>query len=100
MRVRHFQRERDPKLAMLKREEVLKKTGKLACEACGFVAARTYPDLGAPLVEVHHCVPLSASLQSAVVTTADLAVLCPTCHRAIHRADCMAVAGFRERYFS
>ena len=100
IRVLHLRRERDPKLAKQKRQEILESTGELACEVCGFVAAIKFPDIDADLVEVHHCTPLAASKKATIVTTADLALLCPTCHRAIHRSDCMPVDEFRKRYFT
>ena len=99
IRVLHLRRERDPKLAKQKRQEILESTGELACEVCGFVAAVKFPDIGSDLVEVHHCTPLAASKKSTIVTTADLALLCPTCHRAIHRSDCIPVDEFRNQYF-
>ncbi len=100
VRVNHLRRERDPGLAKRKRQEVFKSTGKLACEACGFVAAMSFPGLGADIVEVHHRTLLTASAEATIVTTKDLALLCPTCHRAIHRADCIPVDEFRERFFT
>lgn len=81
---RHRTRERDRRLVKKKKEQVLKKTGRLACEVCDFEPAAVFGPGMADLFDVHHIRPLSES-GSTRTTLADLALLCPTCHRAIHR---------------
>jgi 5-methylcytosine-specific restriction protein A len=81
----HKRRERDPKASAKKKATVLKATGKLDCEACGFDFALAYGDLGIGFAECHHRLPL-ASLGSRTGTRlADLAILCANCHRMIHK---------------
>lgn len=81
----HAVRERDPKLRKRKLDSVRESGQPLACEVCGLQPSVLYPGVEASdsLFDVHHVVPLSVS---GVTTTrlADLAVLCPSCHRAIH----------------
>ena len=44
-----------------KRELVLRETGYLACEACGFDFAKKYGPHGEGLIEAHHVQPLHNS---------------------------------------
>ena len=75
--------------------------GRLACEACGFTARDAYPNLDGDLCEVHHRRPLSEAVAPVATSLADLAIMCPNCHRAIHRTDpLMSVEEFRTRFFA
>lgn len=49
------------------------------CEACGY---KPPGDAGFQCLDVHHLHPISAGVR--MTTLADLAVLCPTCHREVH----------------
>jgi 5-methylcytosine-specific restriction protein A len=44
-----------------------------------------YHGLASDIFECHHTVPLASVLGSRRTRLEDLAVLCPTCHRATHR---------------
>lgn len=95
----HMRRERDPKIANAKRNAARNSAGELECEACGFVAGAVYGDLAADLCEVHHRRPLGDVVGEVVTQLSDLAILCPTCHRAIHQTRPMlSVEAFRTRY--
>lgn len=83
--VRHFIRERNRVLIHEKRKSVLAKTGRLACEICGFDFAARYGLLGRGFCEVHHRAPLGALTRVRRTELADLAVVCSNCHRMIHR---------------
>ena len=70
--------ERDPKLA----NEVMDRNkaqhgGWITCEACGF------KDRQRSMFDAHHLEPLVCG--ERVSEPSDLAVLCPTCHRWVHR---------------
>jgi 5-methylcytosine-specific restriction protein A len=94
---RHRLRERDPEMTRRKKAEVLRTTGRLACEACGFDFAAAYGELGDGFIECHHLLAL-ASGDERVTTTADLALVCSNCHRMIHRAQPMlSPADLRQR---
>ncbi|PYE52985.1 HNH endonuclease [Deinococcus yavapaiensis] len=80
----HKSRERSRTLVRAKLADVSAKTGRLACEACGFDFEATYGDAARGMAECHHRVPLSAIGQSKT-TLADLAVVCANCHRYLHR---------------
>jgi 5-methylcytosine-specific restriction protein A len=76
--------ERDTKLARRKKQDALKKFGKLICEACEFDFARAYGRRGEGFIECHHRVPLHALHAATNTQAADLALLCANCHRIIH----------------
>lgn len=99
--VSHFQRERDSSLVKEKLRQVLQLASEIRCEACGFVAADIYGDLDSHLCDVHHLLPLNELPGQRETKLSDLAVLCPTCHRAIHRTSpMMSVEDFRAKYHS
>jgi 5-methylcytosine-specific restriction protein A len=78
----HRSYERDRKLAAKKKSSVLKKTGRLACEVCDFESWEAYAVEG--VIDIHHVVPLH-KLGESVTTMHDLALVCPTCHRVLHK---------------
>lgn len=71
--------ERDPKVrrAFLQGKE-------LKCEVCGFDFGKTYGELGAGYIEVHHKKPVSDGERITDINE-DLVMLCSNCHRMIHR---------------
>lgn len=80
----HRVRERNSKL----RKKVLAarmKSGQLSCDACGDGPKTTVQDLMASGFEAHHTIPLADSGPTSTKIS-DLALLCATCHRLIHRA--------------
>jgi len=80
----HRRYERDRTLAARKKAQLLKRTGRLACEVCGLDTAAVYGKTVTDILEVHHVMPLHKIGQSQT-GLANLAVVCPTCHRVIHR---------------
>lgn len=79
----HRSRERNRKIVKAKKAAVLKKTGSLTCEVCGYDSSMIFgPDIR-PIIDVHHVVPLHLAKESTTKLS-DLALVCPTCHRAIH----------------
>lgn len=81
----HEDRERKPALVRHKKALVLQRTGKLACEACGFVFARTYGEVGEDFIECHHTVPVSELKPGHKTKPEDVVLLCSNCHRMVHR---------------
>ncbi|MGY1428878.1 HNH endonuclease [Streptomyces sp. MN12] len=81
---RHRARERNKSLRRKKIESVLRRSGNLACEACGFDFEAVYGDRGAGYVECHHILPLHEAGEGTT-RLADLALICANCHRMIHR---------------
>jgi hypothetical protein len=84
----HWYLERDSSLPRKAKEAFFAKNGELYCEVCGL---RPVPTYGYPLVDAHHRLPLSgyAALGKTLTSLSDFAILCPTCHRAVHKqVDC------------
>lgn len=70
-------------------KEVKKQQGTI-CKGCGKDMADVYGDVAKGLIDAHHLTPL-ATLEEGDVAMFDpindFAVLCPNCHRVIHRMD-------------
>lgn len=75
--------ERSPLL----RKHFFKLHPDFVCDACGLHPEEKYPWLvNTNLLELHHILPLSSTLNSNASTTKldDLRPLCPNCHRSVH----------------
>lgn len=79
----HRRRERDGKLPRRKKAQVLKRTGKLACEGCGF-EFKAYGPRGETFAEVHHKRAVQDLRPGDRTKLSDLAILCANCHRMVH----------------
>lgn len=88
----HYARERDPKL-IVKFKAGLSNPN---CEACGFNFSEAYGEFGAGYIEAHHKKPVSSLTEGTKTTLADLAALCPNCHRIIHKNYPMSVEELTE----
>lgn len=78
----HYKRERDTSLGRAAKKAFRAKNGKLCCEACGFEPEAVF---GFEIIEAHHRMPLSQSVEGRVTSAEDFILLCPSCHRAIHK---------------
>jgi 5-methylcytosine-specific restriction enzyme A len=87
--VAHLRRERNAAIVKQKKSAVLKATGKLCCEVCGFDFKEVYGEIGEGFCEVHHLQPLSKADGKVITELKDLAIICSNCHRIIHRLDPM-----------
>lgn len=86
MLLSHYVRERNPALSREAKRLFAAKHKFLACEACGVIPLHHY---GVEVIEAHHKVPLSKGNEEREISPADFLMLCPSCHRAIHRMpDC------------
>ena len=81
----HIARERTPQLSRRKKQQVLKATGYLACEVCGFDFVATYGEHGEGFAECHHTKPVSELSPGDTTRSTDLAIVCANCHRMLHR---------------
>jgi hypothetical protein len=88
--VKHLRRERDAGLARDAKAAFAKANGnRLFCEACGVEPFKVY---GVEVIEAHHKIPLSLYNEAKETVIEDLLMLCPSCHRAVHRIpDCSFV---------
>lgn len=56
------------------------------CTVCGFDFEKTYGEIGAGFIHVHHLKPLAASKgRRKVNPETDLKPVCPNCHEMLHR---------------
>jgi hypothetical protein len=79
----HLRSERDGNVVLLAKVIARQhsRNGKLTCEACACVPEDDYQ--GLDLIEAHHRIPLSRGVRET--KPSDFALLCPNCHRAVHR---------------
>lgn len=79
----HLRTERDAKAAKKAKELAKKnsKTGDVVCETCGEIPRKKYA--GLDLIEAHHRIPLARGARQT--RPEDFAMLCPCCHRAVHK---------------
>lgn len=80
----HRRRERNPKVRKRLIEKRLK-SDSLMCDACGDRSKVNDASLAFAGFEVHHLIPLSTT-EIRKTKLDDLALMCATCHRVIHRA--------------
>jgi hypothetical protein len=98
--VKHFRQERDPGLVKRKKSSSKVTNGGLVCEGCSTNSKDAYPGLKNDPWEVHHRLPLSGNKKPTTTKLKDLAILCPNCHRSIHRTRPMlSVQRFKARFF-
>ena len=78
----HLVIERNAKL----RDEYFRRFQPVVCDVCRMDTRATYPWTDRVL-ELHHKLPLSSGtrVENAGTVLSDLAPVCPTCHRSIHR---------------
>jgi 5-methylcytosine-specific restriction protein A len=81
----HQVRERNSALVQKKKQDVLKRTGRLACEVCEFDFQQTYGEHGNGFAECHHTKPISKLVPVEKTRTGDSALVCANCHRMLHR---------------
>lgn len=81
----HKRRERNPFISRKKKKLVMRTTGNLACEVCGFDFFKAYGELGKGFAECHHRLPLSDLPHVKITKMTDLAIVCANCHRILHR---------------
>lgn len=85
----HRQKERDKKLVRIAKKKFKLQFGKIFCECCGIDFQESYSEIGVDFIEAHHRVPISQVDEGAKTAVDDLAMLCPNCHRMVHKTpDC------------
>lgn len=92
----HRYKERNSTLVRRKKDTVMKRFGKLACEVCGFDFAAAYGPSGVGFIECHHTKPLSTLTIGEKTRLQDLALICANCHRMIHRNGTMSIDVLRS----
>ena len=84
--ISHEISERNPKVVQ-EAKRIFKQGhgGELFCEICGFNFKAAYGKVGEGFIEAHHKVSLSSTSKEHVVKPSDLMMVCPNCHRMLHR---------------
>ncbi|MDY0975846.1 DUF3578 domain-containing protein [Massilia sp. CFBP9012] len=91
----HKKRERRERNSKLVRD--VKSVRGYTCEGCEAALDSIYGKIGKEFIEAHHLIPLSQVPEQGVqLTERDFAVLCPTCHRIIHRLGCPSLDELRK----
>src|SRR5262245_16651827 len=81
----HRLRERNRDLVRLAQEKAMDEHGRLPCAACAFDFAAVYGEIGRGFIECHHLLALADLLAEKATRLSDVALVCPNCHRMIHR---------------
>jgi 5-methylcytosine-specific restriction protein A len=69
------------------------------CQVCDVDLGEVYGDIGAGYIEAHHLTPF-ASLDGRATELDprdDFAVVCPNCHRMLHKGPPFSIAELRAR---
>ncbi|QAY36076.1 hypothetical protein ETN89_12620 [Photobacterium damselae subsp. damselae] len=84
--VLHKRRERSSALRKAKVEHFLTTNDFIHCELCRVNLNDKYPSsLSEGYIEVHHIKPISTLAEHTPTHIDDLILLCPNCHRMVHR---------------
>ncbi len=67
------------------RKRLLQSLPKLCCEICDFSPPSLSRSIQESFFEAHHTIPISAAEGSVATKVLDMALLCASCHRFIHR---------------
>lgn len=82
----HLKRERNSKLIDTAKNTFIKNNGSLFCEACLFDFKDKYINaINIDFIEAHHLKPVSEMSVNETTNINDIVMLCPNCHRMIHR---------------
>lgn len=85
--------ERNSSIVGKKKSNELKLKGVLECEACSFDYKKAYGEIGNGYMECHHRTPLYQLDSKAKTTLDDLALVCASCHRMLHRGTKLLEVG-------
>ena len=85
----HRSHERSARVVPLKKEAALSQHRGLPCEVCGCNFEEEYGAVGRGFIECHHIVPVGLLGQHSATRLEDLVLVCPNCHRMLHRGAVM-----------
>jgi hypothetical protein len=75
--------ERDPSIVKKAKRAAIEEN-RLFCEVCHLNFEFEYPEIGKDFIECHHKTHLQTG-QERITKTSDLALVCSSCHRMLHR---------------
>jgi 5-methylcytosine-specific restriction enzyme A len=96
----HTLRERNKTLVKKKKDQVLAKSGRLACDIFEFDFLECYGELGRGFAECHHKIALAEAVFDTTTRLSDLAIVCANCHRMLHRANPLMAIDELQRHLS
>ena len=85
LEIKHKTRERNQALVKKAKELFKNKHGRLFCKVCDFDFEKKYGEIGNNFIEAHHTIPLSRISGEIKTKVKDIALVCPNCHRMLHR---------------
>lgn len=92
----HRLKERNSLAVQRAKEAFRQRHGHLYCECCRVDFSQRYPGIGDGFIEAHHRDPLGGSAGERDVRPEDFVMLCPNCHRMVHRTANVSVKAVRE----
>lgn len=82
----HVYKERDRDFALMAKKYYKDKNGgKLDCQACGLDPTKLYGPDGERCIEAHHTIPIEELQPDSVTRVEEMAMVCASCHRIIHK---------------
>jgi hypothetical protein len=94
--VLHLRVERDPRIAREAVRRHVRDSGPV-CKLCVLDFSRRYQmGAGGHCLEAHHKLPLSLRLAASLTNLDDFLVVCPSCHRVIHKVRAFDEASLAE----
>ena len=81
----HTRKERNKKVVALKKKLAFDLNPLLPCEICTVSFKEKYGSVGEGFIEAHHIFPISDLTEKTETKVDDLILVCPNCHKMIHR---------------
>jgi predicted RNA-binding protein with PUA-like domain len=94
----HVMRERNPKLMKEAKELFIRQHGCLYCEVCKYNFEDHFGDRGRDFIEGHHTKYVSELAPGEGTKITDIVMLCPNCHRMIHRKPRISFEDLKALY--
>lgn len=94
----HVMRERNPKLMKEAKALFIREHGRLYCEVCNSNFEEHYGDRGKDFIEGHHTKYVSELAPDEKTKPTDIVMLCPNCHRMIHRKPRVSIEDLKALY--
>jgi hypothetical protein len=81
----HRFRERDSRVIQIAKDNFKKKYGRIFCQICEIDFEEKYGQIGSDFIEAHHTMPVGKMPPDYKTKPDEIAMLCPNCHRMIHK---------------
>lgn len=94
----HVMRERNPKLMKEAKALFIRQHGCLYCEVCKYNFEDHFGDRGRDFIEGHHTKYVSELAPGEGTKITDIVMLCPNCHRMIHRKPRISFEDLKALY--